>query len=60
MSEILYVGDSLQDALCAKSAKCDFALARWGMVLEQEIPAKYKLENPKDIMNILDFPKNFY
>lgn len=29
MSRVLYVGDALPDALCAKNAGCDFALVDW-------------------------------
>lgn len=53
MSEILYVGDSLQDALCAQAAGCDFALAVWGMVMEQDIPARYRVDHPKDLLKII-------
>lgn len=53
MSEILYVGDSLLDALCAEAAGCDFAAARWGMVQEQKMPLTYDLLEPKDLLHIL-------
>lgn len=47
----LYIGDSTNDALCAQAAGVDFALAKWGAT--QEIAAKYYLEMPEDITEIV-------
>lgn len=53
MSEILYIGDSDNDALCAKAAGCDFALAGWGLVDKNPPNAKYVLTKVEDILTIL-------
>ncbi len=36
-SRVLYVGDALPDALCAKNAGCDFALVDWSTMDREEI-----------------------
>ena len=48
--EMLYIGDSVYDAMCAKAAGADFALATWG-TSDMEIAAKYK---PDSLMELLD------
>lgn len=47
--ELIYIGDSVYDWECAKSAKVDFALAGWGS-LSREIMADYYLEKPDDLL----------
>ncbi|HCD44312.1 MAG TPA: phosphoglycolate phosphatase [Lachnoclostridium sp.] len=51
-NELLYIGDSVYDRKCAKSAKVDFALAGWGS-LSREIQADYYLEKPDDLLSIM-------
>ena len=48
--EMLYIGDSVYDAMCAKAAGVDFALATWG-TSDMEIAAKYK---PGTLMELLE------
>ncbi|MEG0710238.1 MAG: HAD family hydrolase [Longicatena sp.] len=53
MRDILFVGDSINDALCAKNARCDFAFAKWGMISKTDIPKKYELNNPLDLLELI-------
>jgi HAD superfamily hydrolase (TIGR01549 family) len=50
---ILYVGDTLYDLNCAKSAGIDFALAQWGTKKSDEIPARIKLNSPKQLLSVV-------
>ena len=50
----IYVGDTLSDYKAAKSAGMDFALASWGADDSHEIDADYILNEPKDILHILN------
>ncbi|MDE7249504.1 MAG: HAD family hydrolase [Lachnospiraceae bacterium] len=52
-SEVLYIGDSVNDSMCAGDAGVDFALAVWGSHTE-ETPAKYYLRTPSDLLPILE------
>ncbi len=47
--EMLYVGDSVYDAMTAQAAGVDFALATWG-TSDMTIPAKYRPEKPLDLL----------
>lgn len=51
--EVLYIGDSVNDSMCAGDAGVDFALAVWGSHTE-ETPAKYYLRTPSDLLPILE------
>ncbi|HBE84983.1 MAG TPA: phosphoglycolate phosphatase [Lachnoclostridium sp.] len=51
-NELIYIGDSIYDWECAKSARVDFALAGWGS-LSREIQADYYLEKPDDLLSIM-------
>ncbi len=51
--EVLYIGDSVNDSMCAGDAGVDFALAVWGSHTE-ETPAKYYLRTPSDLLSILE------
>ena len=51
-SDSLYIGGSAYDNLCATNAQVDFALATWGNS-KKDIPYKYKLKEPGDILTIL-------
>ena len=52
-SEVLYIGDSVHDSMCAGDAGVDFALAVWGSHTG-ETPAKYYLRTPSDLLPILE------
>lgn len=47
--EMLYIGDSVYDSMCAGAAGVDFALATWG-TSDMSIAAKYK---PQTLMGLL-------
>ena len=51
-SETLYIGDAAYDSRCAANAHVDFALATWSNG-KKEIPCRYELEWPSDILNII-------
>lgn len=55
--EVLYVGDTVHDMKCASEAGVDCALALWGCSSAQHIKATYYLNQPYEIINILD--KNY-
>lgn len=46
--QLLYIGDSKYDSMCAQSAGIDFALAQWGS-RGREIQADYYLKRPMDL-----------
>lgn len=50
--EVLYIGDSKYDSMCAHGAGVDFALAVWGSHTK-EIPAKYYPESPEELLQLL-------
>ncbi|MBY0756378.1 HAD family hydrolase [Clostridium sardiniense] len=50
----LYIGDTIADYKAAKSAGMDFGLAVWGAYDTSEIEADYNLNEPKDILKILE------
>lgn len=53
-SSAIYIGDTIYDMKCAKSAGIDFALALWGAKTTDGIDkASYMLEKPSDILNIV-------
>lgn len=52
--EAIFIGDSIYDMECAKSAGVDFGLALWGAkTIKGFQNADYILEHPKDILNLL-------
>ena len=53
LTETLYIGDSVFDANCAKTANCDFALANWGIVHSTKISANYILNTPISLLELL-------
>ena len=50
--EILYIGDSMYDEMCAHSAGVDFALATWGAV-NKELKAEWKPGSPLELVRIV-------
>lgn len=53
MKDILFIGDSMSDALCAQHAHCDFAYAKWGEVRPQKVPCKYVLDSPYELLDLV-------
>ncbi|HDR5271087.1 HAD family hydrolase [Bacillus thuringiensis] len=52
--EVIYIGDSIYDMECAKSAGVKFALASWGSKTKDAFKdADYILEEPKDILKLI-------
>lgn len=47
--DVLYIGDTVYDCLCAKNAGVDFALAAWGNNSKENITAKYFFNSPVEI-----------
>ena len=51
----IYIGDSIYDMQCANAAGVDFGLALWGARTTSGFEnAKYIIENPKDILNMIN------
>ena len=50
--EVLYIGDSDYDYLCAKNAKVDFGVASWGDNRIRHTDARFSFNSPMDILNI--------
>lgn len=48
--EMLYIGDSVYDSMCAKAAGVDFALATWG-TSDMSIEAKWR---PRTLLELLE------
>lgn len=52
--ESVYIGDSIYDMKCAKSAGVKFALALWGSKTKEGFEkADYILNSPKDILDLI-------
>lgn len=51
--QLLFVGDSMNDALCAKAAAVDFVWAKWGSVTPVTLPCSYAIETPQELLTIL-------
>ena len=49
--EMLYIGDAVYDAMTAKAAGVDFALAVWGAT--EEIEAKYLPKHPLQLLDMI-------
>ena len=53
-NESVYIGDSIYDMQCAKSAGVKFALALWGSKTKEGFEkADYVLNTPKDILDLI-------
>lgn len=53
-NEAIYIGDSIYDMQCAKSAGVKFALALWGSKTREGFEkADYVLNTPKDILDLI-------
>lgn len=55
-SEILYIGDTYNDFMCAKAAGVDFALALWGAESDEGIDARYKFSRPEELLELYNVP----
>lgn len=51
--EVLYVGDTINDSLCAQRSGVDFALALWG-ANDLNIPAVHRPETPAGLLELPD------
>lgn len=49
--EAIYIGDSIYDSLCARSAGVDFGHATWGCPTADITGAKYIFKTPADILS---------
>lgn len=52
-SETIYIGDTVFDGRCAKSAGVKFALALWGSNNADNIDADYYLKKPAELFEII-------
>jgi len=50
----LYIGDTIYDSECARSAGVDFALAGWGAKSESIVPFDLFLKYPLDLLSLLE------
>ncbi len=50
--EMLYIGDSVYDAMCARAAGVDFALATWG-TSDPDMEAQYRPESLMDLLEMI-------
>ena len=48
--DVIYIGDTIYDSLCAQNARVDFGFAAWGNAETQEIPADYIFKRPVDVL----------
>ena len=55
--DAIYVGDALSDYQVCMRANIDFAYAKWGSVDHKDIIANIELEDPLDILKLIDIPK---
>ena len=51
-TEVIYIGDSIYDSQCAKSAGVDFGLAKWGSD-NHSIAADFGFDSPKDLIKVI-------
>ncbi len=51
--EVLYIGDSLGDSMCASAAGAHFAYALWGAHENAHVPAEYYPEDPARLSELI-------
>ena len=51
--QVLFVGDSASDQMCAKGAGVDFALASWSHSADPSLDANYYLKTPNEILDLV-------
>ena len=52
-SEVIYLGDTYYDYMCAKNAGVKFALASWGARPDEKVKEDYLLEKPVDLLALV-------
>lgn len=52
-SEVIYLGDTYYDYMCAKNAGVKFALASWGARPDEKVKEDYLLEKPDDLLALV-------
>ena len=50
--DVVYIGDSKYDQMCAKEAQIDFGVAQWGTI-HKDMDATYHFENMLDVLRIV-------
>lgn len=56
--EILFIGDTMSDVMCAKDSGVAFGLAIWGSRIKQSIMCAHQFLNPWDIVSAVIHPDN--
>lgn len=51
--EVLYIGDTVYDYQCASGAGVDFALAMWGALSPDGVPARFRPQTPLALLECL-------
>jgi phosphoglycolate phosphatase-like HAD superfamily hydrolase len=51
-ANVLFVGDTSNDQICAHAAGTSFALALWGTRNGKDLPAEFYLEHPRDLLTL--------
>ncbi len=51
-ANVLFVGDTSNDQICAHAAGTSFALALWGTRNGKDLPAEFYLERPRDLLTL--------
>lgn len=51
--QLLFVGDSMNDALCAQAAGVDFVWAKWGSIGIESLPCNYAADAPEELLKYL-------
>lgn len=52
-SEMIYIGDTYNDFMCAKNGGCDFGLSQLGIVEKEKIEADYYFDSAEDMIKTL-------
>ena len=50
--DVIYIGDTRYDSMCAKAANVDFGLALWGAKSSHDVDADYIFRGPPDILDL--------
>lgn len=52
-SEMIYIGDTYNDFMCARNGGCDFGLSQLGIVEKEKIEADYYFDSAEDMIKTL-------